>query len=148
MLLWLSRCVLCIFFRPSVCHITALWLIGVHIETVSWTALLCPPPLCDQLNAFCLPEPIDLTKDARDQDIQKALMLSMQDIKELPAPESGVVSLEEQELSRSGSHSQGGVCGNELLAMPRGGLPFYQLLCCVCALKVCSCQRRWFGLVL
>jgi len=34
----------------------------------------------------------------------------MQDIKELPAPESGVVSLEEQELSRSGSVA-GGVGG-------------------------------------
>lgn len=45
-----------------------------------------------------LTDPIDLTKEGNDQDMQKALMLSMQD---LPATGGGVLSLEEQELSRS-----------------------------------------------
>ena len=45
----------------------------------------------------CFLDPIDLTKEGRDQDIQKALMLSMQD---LQPSASGVISLEEQELSR------------------------------------------------
>lgn len=45
-----------------------------------------------------LTDPIDLTKEG-DQDMQKALMLSMQDMQSTTG--SGVLSLEEQELSRS-----------------------------------------------
>jgi hypothetical protein len=48
-------------------------------------------------------DPIDLTKEG-DQDMQKALMLSMQDMQSVAG--GGVLSLEEQELSRSvgGAH--------------------------------------------
>ena len=42
-------------------------------------------------------DPIDLTKEGGDQDMQRALMLSMQDMQ---SSANGVISLEEQELSR------------------------------------------------
>ena len=46
----------------------------------------------------CPADPIDLTKDGSDQDMQTALMLSMQDMQSSAG--AGVLSLEEQELSR------------------------------------------------
>ena len=54
--------------------------------------------MCLPYSLFSL-DPIDLTKDGGDQDMQKALMLSMQEMQSTTG--GGVISLEEQELSRS-----------------------------------------------
>lgn len=46
--------------------------------------------------SLSLSDPIDLTQDSQDDDLQKALALSLQDMQH----QGGVISLEEQELSK------------------------------------------------
>ena len=56
--------------------------------------------MCTCITSFLLPplDPIDLTGDG-DQDLQKALALSLQDMNQ-PSAGAAAISLEEQELSR------------------------------------------------
>ena len=60
----------------------------------------CQKYICTYINSFLLLplDPIDLTGDG-DQDLQKALALSLQDMNQ-PSAGAAAISLEEQELSR------------------------------------------------
>ena len=70
----------------------------------------------DECDFLLCADPIDLTKDTGDQDMQKALMLSMQDLQSSSG--GGVLSLEEQELSRSVGKKRVHKVHNDLLPSP------------------------------
>lgn len=87
---------------------TASWQPVLIIQLLPLLTLIHPlaPLIIVRINDNCyfykyplslsLSDPIDLTQDSQDDDLQKALALSLQDMQY----QGGVISLEEQELSK------------------------------------------------
>ena len=85
---------------------TASWQPVLIIQLLPLLTLIHPlaPLIIVRINDNCyfykyplsLSDPIDLTQDSQDDDLQKALALSLQDMQH----QGGVISLEEQELSK------------------------------------------------